>query len=109
MSNTGRKVNTLSYAEMYKLLRYIELNHADLKGKTQETIAKECGEKLGLTLTISNIRAASETLDIPLGQVSTRKTLIPNDVSRTLARALCDLYKRLGQEVPEVVSAIAHR
>ena len=109
MNMPTRKVNMLSYAEMYKLLRYIEVNHGVLKGKTQDTIAKECSEKLGLTVTISNIRAASETLGIPLGLIAAKPAILPNEVSRILASALCDLYKRLGEEAPASVHAVANQ
>ena len=110
MLTTPRTNNTLSHADVYKLTRWIELNQATLKGKTQEQISQTAGEATGLKVTVSNVRAVSETLGIPLGLYTrTQSNVIPNDINRALARALCDLYKRLGEEVPGAVNAIAHR
>ena len=109
MITTPRTCNTLTHADVYKLTRWIELNQAMLKGKTQEQVSQVASESTGLKVTVSNVRAVAETLGIPLGMYSHKTGGIPTDINRTLARALCNLYKRLGEEVPSAVDAIAHR
>ena len=106
---TVRTCNTLSHADMYKLTRWVELNQASLKGKTQEQIAKEAGEATGLKLTVPNIHAVAKILGVPLGLHTRKPEGIPTDINRCLARAMCDLYRRLGEEVPPAVHAIANR
>ena len=109
MLATPRTCNTLKQADVYKLNRWIELNHATLKGKTREQISNIAGEATGLKITINNIDAVAKTLGIPLGLYTRKPEGIPTDINRALARAMCELYKRLGEEVPSIVSAIAHR
>lgn len=106
-----RVCNTLSHVDMYKLTRWVEQNQAALKGKTQEKIAQEAGEAVGLKLTVPNIHAVSKILGIPLGLYvrKVRGKSIPSDTSRSLARAIRDLYVKLGEPVPPVVDAIASR
>ena len=106
-----RTCNTLTHVDMYKLTRWVEENQAALKGKTQEKIAQEAGEAVGLKITVPNIHSVSKILGIPLG-LYVRKVggkSIPSDTSRTLARAIRDLYVKLGEEAPLVVIAIASR
>ena len=109
MITTTRTCNTLKQADVYKLNRWIEVNHATLKGKTRNQISNIAGEATGLKVTVNNIDAVAKTLGLPLGSRLPNSGGIPTDVSRALARSLCDLYKRLGEEVPSVVHAIAHR
>ena len=109
MISTPRKCNTLSNADSYKLTRWIELNQASLKGKTQELVALEAGQATGLKVTIPNIHAVAKTLGIALGLYSVKKGEAPTAIERSLALALCDLYGRLGESVPVDVNAIAGR
>ena len=112
MLATPRTCNTFSHADAYKLTRWIEINQATLKGKTQEQIGQAASEGTGLKVTVPNIHAVAKTLGIPLG-LYVRKPSggggIPTDINRCLARAMCDLYRRLGEEVPPAVHAIANR
>ena len=109
MISTPRTCNTLTHADVYKLTRWIELNQATLKGKTQEQIGQTASEGTGLKVTVSNVRAVAETLGIPLGMYSHKTGGIPTDINRALARAMRDLYKRLGEEEPTAIEAIASR
>ena len=109
MIATPRTCNTLSGPEVYKLNRWVELNQASLKGKTQEQISQSASEGTGLKVTVSNIHAVAKTLDIQLGLRSFKSGGVPTDINRTLARALRDLYHRLGEQVPDAVLAIATR
>ena len=106
---TTRTCNTHNNAEAYKLARWVELNQASLKGKTQEQIAIVAGEATGLKVTVPNVHAVAKTLGITLGMYSNKTGGIPTDINRALARAMRDLYKRLGEEVPTAIEAIASR
>ena len=109
MITTPRTCNTLKQADFYKLNRWIELNHATLKGKTQEQIKNIAAEATGLTITVSNLHAVAKTLGLPLGSRTPNPGGIPTDINRALARAMRDLYRRLGEEVPTAIEAIASR
>lgn len=109
MSTIGRKMNILSNTDNYRLTRFIEINQENFKGKTQQRIADEANKELGLTVTTSNICGVAKTLGISLGIGHSVSGKVPSDINRTLARALSDLYKRLGEEVPPNILAIAQR
>lgn len=109
MNSTTRTKNALTHAEVYKLTRWIETNQNNLLGRTHEHISQMATQELGLKVTVSNIPAAAKILGISLGFRTNKPGDIPKDVSRALARSLRDLYKRLGEEVPDVIHAIAER
>ena len=109
MISTPRKCNTLSNADSYKLTRWIELNQASLKGKTQELVALEAGKATGLKVTIPNIHAVAKTLGIALGIHGDKKQHTPTDIELSLARAIRDLYIGLGQPPPTDIFVIAGR
>ena len=109
MITTPRTCNTHNNAEAYKLARWIELNQASLKGKTHEQISQVAAEGTGLKVTSNNIQAVAKTLGLVLGTRLPQPGQIPTDINRALARAMRDLYKRLGEEVPAAIEAIANR
>ena len=109
MLTAPRTCNTLKQADVYKLNRWIETNQDSLKGKTRDQISSIAGEATGLKVTINNIDAVAKTLGIHLGSRSPSPGKIPTDINRALARAMRDLYKRLGEDVPFAIDAIANR
>ena len=111
IAKTSIKNNTLSYPDFYKVTRWIDENQDKLKGLTQEQISKQASAETGLTVTISNVRAIAATLDIQLGKPGGYKGVssVSKDINRTLARAIVELYNKLGEEVPDALKAIATR
>jgi len=99
-------INTLSFAEMYKLTNWLKEAHSSFSNLTQDQIANAACSVMGFRVTTPNLINAAKTLGILIGAKNARSQIAKTNEA-IMAQAICNLYLKLGELIPADLKSLA--
>jgi len=98
--------NVLTAPEVYKLTQWLDQNPIPVQTMTQAELALLAASVLRFEVTASNCIMAGKNLNIQVGRQNHGVYANRNN-TQILAHALCELYRKLNELIPEDLARLA--